>query len=65
MTWTGYPEEDPELLRERQEYEEREAYEERRRQDEEEQAYYEHYFSLDGWIDRMYDEFIKMYGDKK
>lgn len=65
MTWTGYPEEDPEVLREHQEYEERQAYEERRQEDAELEAYYEHYFSLDGWIDRMYDEFMAKYGDKK
>jgi hypothetical protein len=42
---------------------EEQAYEERRREDVELQNYYEHFFSLDGWIDRMYDEFMKKYGN--
>lgn len=50
---------------EREEYErycEVRAYEERRREDDELQKYYVHYFSFDGWIDRMCDEFMKEHG---
>jgi len=61
MNWDGYPEEDPDLLRERQEYEEIQAYEFRRWQEEAKQAYYEYYFTPEAWIDRFYDEFRKKY----
>lgn len=62
MSWGGYPEEDPELLRERQEQEER-AYFERRQEDDQVQQHWVHFFSLDGWIDRLYDAFIREHGD--
>lgn len=50
---------------EREEYERRceeRIYEERREEDAQLEAYYEYYFSPDGWIDRLYDTFVKEYG---
>lgn len=68
MSWNGYPEEDPSLLDAQWEADQERAYAELRRENAEKELaemekYYEHYFSIDGWIDRMYDELIKSYGD--
>ena len=60
MSWSEQDEQD-----EYERHREAQAYEERRAEADQMHAYYEHYWSLDGWIDRLHDEILKRYGKGK
>ena len=63
--WTGYPEEDPDLLEEQRAWDEKQAAWSEAQQEAEEREWYYYvcwYYSPEGWLERFYDDFITKYG---